>query len=112
MSKKGWIGTDLDGTLAKQDHWIGPGIIGEPIPEMVERIKWHLREGEDVRIFTARVGKDGWADQEAIARWCQKHVGRPLQITACKDHEMRFFYDDRAIQVEKNTGRLIGHYIL
>ena len=34
---KAWIGTDLDGTLAKYDGWKGWQHIGDPIPKMVER---------------------------------------------------------------------------
>lgn len=54
----GWIGVDLDGTLAL---W-GPGFnesvleIGEPIAPMVERVKSWLAELIEVRIVTARVG--------------------------------------------------------
>jgi hypothetical protein len=33
----GWIGVDLDGTLAFYDEWIGPEHIGAPIPGMVDR---------------------------------------------------------------------------
>lgn len=34
----GWIGVDLDATLAHYDRWTG-GAIGEPIPTMVARVK-------------------------------------------------------------------------
>jgi len=51
----GWIGVDLDGTLAYYDEWRGLYHIGEPIPAMVDRVKRWLAEGRDVRIFTARV---------------------------------------------------------
>ena len=53
---RGWIGVDLDGTLAEYNGWQGPANIGAPIPAMVERVKAWLEEGRDVRIFTARVG--------------------------------------------------------
>lgn len=39
MSNNGWIGVDLDGTLAYYDGWIGAGHIGEPVPAMLERVK-------------------------------------------------------------------------
>jgi hypothetical protein len=51
----GWVGVDLDGTLATYNTWEGPEHIGEPIPEMVERVKAWRRDGRAVRIFTARV---------------------------------------------------------
>lgn len=34
---KGWIGVDLDGTLAEYDGWKGPDEIGAPVEPMVER---------------------------------------------------------------------------
>lgn len=36
---EGWIGVDLDGTLAEYLGWQGMGHIGEPIAPMVERVK-------------------------------------------------------------------------
>jgi hypothetical protein len=36
---KGWIGVDLDGTLAESTKWVSPSHIGEPIHKMVERVK-------------------------------------------------------------------------
>jgi hypothetical protein len=51
----GWIGVDLDGTLAKYGRWAGPLEIGEPIAPMVARVRQWLAEGKEVRIFTARV---------------------------------------------------------
>lgn len=38
VEHKGWIGVDLDGTLAHYEGWKGVEHIGEPIPAMVERI--------------------------------------------------------------------------
>lgn len=35
----GWIGVDLDGTLAVYKGWNGPEHIGEPIPIMIDRVK-------------------------------------------------------------------------
>jgi hypothetical protein len=54
MSSQGWIGVDLDGTLAHYDGWKGADHIGAPIPAMVERVKGWLAEGKTVKIFTAR----------------------------------------------------------
>jgi hypothetical protein len=53
----GWVGVDLDGTLAKYDAWLGPTEIGPPVKPMVARVKKWLAEGRDVRIFTARVAE-------------------------------------------------------
>lgn len=56
----GWIGFDLDGTLAEWDtpnHQGGILTIGPPIPAMVEICKRYLDHGHVVKIFTARVGE-------------------------------------------------------
>lgn len=117
----GWIGVDLDGTLAIYDHWRGIEHVGEPIAPMVARVKKWLSSGMDVRIFTARVdGGDvalamGDANGEAhrniaevkrhIEAWCEKHLGQVIPITNRKDYGMVELWDDRAVQVECNTGR-------
>lgn len=103
MSNAGWIGVDLDGTLAEYGGWQGAGAIGRPIPLMLNRVKGWLDAGRDVRIFTARAG-----DPEclpAIEAWCVEHLGRVLPVTATKDYRMVALWDDRAVQVVPNTGR-------
>lgn len=49
-----WIGVDLDGTLAKFTEWQEDGGIGEPIQPMIDRVKDWLKNGQEVRIMTAR----------------------------------------------------------
>lgn len=110
----GWIGVDLDGTLAYYDEWRGIGHIGEPIPAMVERVKVWLAEGREVRIFTARVSQHEHdeicrAVRGFIESWCQKHIGQVLPVTNIKDYDMIELWDDRAVQVEKNTGQPVGY---
>lgn len=110
MSTQGWIGVDLDGTLAHYDHWRGEDHIGEPITAMLERVKGWLAEGKEVRIFTARVG-GGINTSKArtyIEAWCKKHLGRKLPVTHEKDYAMIELWDDRAVQVIPNTGRTIA----
>jgi len=105
---RGWIGVDLDGTLAHWDGiWLGYNHIGPPIMPMIRRVKNWLKEGREVRIFTARVGTPGELDLacKPIERWCKQHIGRVLAITATKDFAMTELWDDRAVQVEFNTGR-------
>jgi translation initiation factor 2 alpha subunit (eIF-2alpha) len=112
----GWIGVDLDGTLAHYDGWKGVNHIGEPVTEMVERVRKWLEEGRDVRIFTARVSHDGSAQrmiesQHSMIRimdWCEQHLGRSLPVTCVKDFAMIELWDDRAVQVMANFGRPIG----
>lgn len=113
---KGWIGVDLDGTLAHYDKWVSATHIGAPVSAMVERVKGWLAAGKDVRIFTARISHDGTAQRRdealaasmAIHGWCKEHLGEALAVTNVKDYAMLELYDDRCVQVEKNTGRLIG----
>lgn len=105
---KGWIGVDLDGTLATYTGWQGPAHIGAPVPLMVARVKQWLKEGKSIRIFTARVC--GYQDLEIravktmIEAWCVIHIGIALPITNIKDRDMIELWDDRAIQVIPNTG--------
>lgn len=106
VENKGYIAVDLDGTLAHEDQWVGPGVIGHPIPEMVRRVKQWLAAGEDVRIFTARLAHDPQGvEKTAIHYWTQKHIGQALPSTCCKDMHMKQLWDNRAVQVETNTGR-------
>lgn len=104
-----WIGVDLDGTLAHCDGWRGDDThIGEPVPAMIDRVKVWLADGRDVRIFTARAFAPTIESQNAIESWCKKHIGQILDITCEKDPGMIALYDDRAVQVERNTGTLVG----
>ena len=114
---EGWIGTDLDGTLAEYEPgspWNGVEI-GPPIPAMVARVRRWLAEGRDVRVFTARAApingsyRPGREVIAAIEDWCLEHVGKVLPVTATKDYHCLEIWDDRAVQVERNTGRPVGH---
>lgn len=101
----GWIGVDLDGTLAEYGGWQGPDSIGKPIPLMLGRVKKWLERGEEVRIFTARASLP--AQVEPVERWCKKHIGVVLPVTCMKDSGMIELWDDRAIQVIPNTGERV-----
>jgi hypothetical protein len=106
----GWIGVDLDGTLAHYDTWKGVDHIGAPIQPMVDRVQAWLDDGRKVKIFTARVCRDHERDIVIghIHAWCAKHGLPQLEVTNVKDFNMAVLYDDRCVQVEFNTGRLIG----
>lgn len=107
IEMKPWIGVDLDGTLAGYAKYDGANI-GEPIPRMVDRVVRWLAEGQKVKIFTARVAHDEDGEhQKAIEKWCRKHIGQKLEVTCIKDFGMKELWDDRAIQVQKNTGRIV-----
>lgn len=108
----GWIGVDLDGTLAKhywpQEGPFDPVKIGEPIPLMVARIRTWLDNGIEVRIVTARVSQSSSPDHsrvcEAIHDWCKDVFGQKLSLTSHKDYAMVELWDDRAVRVITDTG--------
>jgi len=125
---KGWIGVDLDGTLARYDGWVSAEHIGEPIPAMVNRVKAWLKAGKEVRIFTARVyplplalpgapvpvpegerATEAFHALCAIGTWCDEHLGTRLPVTCIKDYGMIELWDDRAVQVKANTGEPVGY---
>lgn len=114
----GWIGVDFDGTLAEYTGWQGhEAPLGAPIPKMVERVKEWVRNGKDVRLFTARWNcpLDSLTVQirveQALCNWMREHLGFVLPITQTKDYKMEALWDDQAVQVEKNTGERVdeGH---
>lgn len=107
MGYNGWIGVDLDGTLAIYDGWVSANHIGEPVPKMLARVLDWISKGIEVRILTARADQDN-EDFDDFARawieWSQKHIGKVLAVTNRKDYQMIQLWDDRAVQVIPNTG--------
>jgi len=100
-----WTGVDLDGTLAYYDRTSSYKKVGQPVPAMVALVKKMINNGIRVKIFTARAQDP---DQLPVIREWLKNNGLPeLEITNVKDYNMQRLYDDRCIQVERNTGRLI-----
>jgi hypothetical protein len=98
----GWIGVDLDGTLAYYDGWRGPDHIGPAIPEMLERVHGWLKQGQEVKIFTARA-----CIPEQIApikKWLKEHGLGHLEVTNVKDFAMIELWDDRCVRVLMNKG--------
>ena len=101
----GWIGIDLDGTLAEYHGWVSEKHIGDPIPNMQRRVKQWISEGKDLRIFTARVSNDiDGIVTEIIQKWCLRYLGKKLPVTCTKDYSMIELWDDRCVQVIPNTG--------
>jgi len=97
----GYIAVDLDGTLA-----VYRGMqygIGEPVPAMAFRVRKWLAEGKVVKIFTARASVPELIPE--VEEWSKENFGVVLPVTNKKDFEMIELWDDRAIQVEFNTGR-------
>ncbi len=105
VKSKQWIGVDLDGTLAYYSSTSKSQSIGRPIEDMRKLVLKMINNGIRVKIFTARAQDP---DQFPIIENWLKNNGFPkLEITNIKDYSMQRLYDDRCIQVERNTGRLI-----
>ena len=103
----GWIGVDLDGTLAQYDEWEGPGHIGEVIEPMAIRVRAWMAAHRRVKIMTARAATE--MNIPPIQEWLIKNefvweCGSPLEITDKKDYQMIQLWDDRAVEVIHNTG--------
>lgn len=107
--KYGFIDIDLDGTLAQHDIQgeFTMDKIGTPVKRMIRKVRKHIRQGENVRIFTARAsyrGKEMDAMYENIRQFCEKHFGKVLPITNRKSLWTKEIVDDIAVQVESDTG--------
>jgi len=101
-----WIGVDLDGTLAEYHGWSAE--IGKPVPKMMERVyKWLHTPGLRVKIFTSRAAM-GPESILNVQQWLTRNALPDLEVTNVKDMFMVELWDDRAIQVIKNTGIAIG----
>jgi hypothetical protein len=108
-----WYGFDLDGTLAKHEPGQGVGRVGEPVLLMVAELRRHLMAGHECRIMTARVScrneREVAQQTEIIHAWLEAQGLPRLRVTCCKDYAMVALYDDRAIQVVPNDGRVFMH---
>ena len=105
MSKECYA-VDLDGTLAEYTGWQGNEFIGKAIPSMISMIKQWIQDGIEVIIFTARATDP--KNIPAIEKWLERNDLPKLKITNIKTPDIARIYDDRAVQVRKNTGELLG----
>lgn len=97
--RRGWIGVDLDGTLARLEKGRH---IGRPVAPMMARVKYWIGSGREVRIFTSRAN-----DSLEVARikdWLAQHGLPDLEVTNKKDNRMIALWDDRAVKVIENQG--------
>ena|SRR3990167_745804 len=101
---KGWVACDLDGVLAEDTGWKGIEHIGKPIPAMVKRVKQWFKMGREVRCFTARAYNDPIAVHH-VEQWLKDHDLHFMTVTCVKDRDCILILDDRAVRVEKNTGK-------
>lgn len=101
-----FIGVDLDGTLAEYEDWHGSSVIGKPVPLMLDRVKKWLAQGKKIKIFTARAANGDKAIR-LIKAWLKANGLPSLEVTNQKDHQMIEIWDDNAITVETNTGKIL-----
>jgi hypothetical protein len=112
--ESGWYGCDLDGTLAEYHGFEGLDKIGAPVgvdspDSALNTVKKWIAEGRDVRILSARISHDPKGEAKAaIEAWTEQFLGKALPVTNTKDSKMVKLLDDRAVQVEENTGRIVG----
>jgi hypothetical protein len=105
--RRGWIGVDLDGTLAKSMPGLDPAEIGPVVPRMLQRVQHWISTGRTVKIFTARANNP--CQILMIQEWCVRQGLPKLEVTDRKDHRMIAIWDDRAVQVLQNTGIPVQH---
>lgn len=106
---KKWCGFDLDGSLRKitDDFQYDPQLIGPPVPQMLQKLKKHVRAGDKCKIMTARA-----TDPKRVKRiglWLRSFGLPKLQVTDKKDQDMIKLYDDRRVSVQKNTGKTFDY---
>jgi len=101
------IAVDLDGTLAVYNPKDKTGGIGEPIPQMVERVREWKANGHKVYIFTARVSYgESERARARIYSWLEQNGISVDGVTANKERKFAVYYDDKAFHVSHNTGEI------
>lgn len=106
----GYYYIDLDKTLAFHKTEWGAKVIGKPLPKMVVKIKKLLRDGKKIKIFTARAGEKKAIKE--IQDWLKANRLPRFEITNIKGTDVIEIWDDRARQVDPNTGefaKALGH---
>jgi hypothetical protein len=135
LDAHGWIGVDLDGTLAQYTESAPWNVLGQPVPAMLARVKAWLAEDKDVRVLTARVFPyiPGISSTEVfsknrrcfhtgemfspaemvlvIQKYTFLHLGKILPVTCAKDSHMIEQWDDRTVQVVPNTGQTLAEHL-
>ena len=101
----GWIGVDFDGTLAHYDERHSLERIGEPCAPMWRRVRQWIENGTEVRIVTARGGDA--ALTAGVERWLRENNLPALPVTNQRDTAMLQLWDDRAVQLEGNSGKIL-----
>lgn len=73
---------------------------------MYDRVKALIGLGIEVRIVTARAADP--AQIPIVKKWLRDHDLGNLMVTNEKDMNMLELWDDRAVQVERNSGKPLG----
>jgi hypothetical protein len=103
------IAVDLDGTLAfYETGYAGFNKIGAPIKPMVDLINKFQSQGYKIKIFTARANNK--KNIPVVKEWLRKNGLGDFEVTNVKTPDIVLFIDDRAVGVEKNTGKLLSKY--
>ena len=105
---RGWIGVDLDSTLAKYDEGQYPEI-GEPIPKIVNAVKDLMSQGYRVKIVTARVHK--WDQRRIELNYiksldCNRAV--PIEVIANAESALRAEYEANVAAIDNWCQKHIG----
>lgn len=108
-----YIGIDFDATLAHRKSGDSNRVLGEPIPQMLERVKSYVNNNIRVKIFTARAAHTGKAlvsQLYLLRNWMHKYGLPELEISNVKCDKLRLLIDDKACRCEKNTGNIIFNF--
>jgi len=100
----GWIGVELDGTLAHYHPKQPRHKLGEPVAKMRMRVQQWLKVDIDVRLFTGRAADPAMIP--VIESWLEQHDMEKMKITCEKDFAMSQFWDDRGVHVVTNRGQV------
>ena len=109
----GWIGIELDGTLAYSDVYspVAMSEIGAPVTDMVAHVKDLLSQDVDVRIFTSRGSEmdklQRAMSDEQIYTWCLTHLGVTLPVTNVMDHMCLHITGARFFRNIRNSGLIL-----
>lgn len=106
MSRRGWIGVDLNGTLARYVDGQPHEHIGEPVPKMLARVRAWLEQDITVKVVTVRASDPGAVLR--IRQWLDRHGLQRVDITDRKAPDCWEMWDDRCVQVIPNTGEPVS----
>ena len=108
-SGEGWIGFDLDGTLAKSDGWKGLDHIGEPIEAIVRLAKKFHAEGKRVKILTARVAPRLCGETHATGCKCG-HCGKEASRPPVMQEQYLAKLDGRGLSFKRTASSYIREW--